>query len=306
MRRGSVLLPTSLLKVSIFQVPEKPFTYQFIVSSKTKNYLPFAKDLMEPRSDVKEHETFIQRPKSLPDFLSVFSKAKKPEKRPVTPEPSSVPEEPVRETPNPLRFVTQQRSRTSSLPAITVWMSPKQSLRKIEIPPSEPSESCSESLNSPLDDLNEFFSTDSFDEFPFNVERKPQKVPLTSCFKPSDLPLLNFDDLAKMDDEMSSETSGVYSPRSVFSSERSCEVDSNPGISFWNCQTREKPPPLLSLGKNSSGNSSMEAAQDTAMEATQDSTMDVWHVPCAEEEDSFDVEMDLLNELIIEDSNSDI
>lgn len=50
----------------------------------------------------------------------------------------------------------------------------------------------------------------------------------------------------------------------------------------------------------------MEVTTDTAMETAHDTAMDVWYVPCAEEEDSFEVEMGLLSELIIEDSNSGI
>ena len=195
---------------------------------------------MQYRSEEKTDNT-NQRTKSLPDFLSVFSSLVKKEKQPTT---SKVPAPADSGTPSSCmkkRFTLGgvKRERIESLPnELYCWRQGSDALSLATSTDSSPDVPLS-----PTDDLKENCWSDSMDEFLFGERKYPQKVPLTACFKACDMPLLNFQDLLKLEEG----SSDCFSSLSPEDSERSHDVDMNNDTSFWISQMKENPELKLPL-----------------------------------------------------------
>lgn len=224
---------------------------------------------MQHRS-VEKSDNTNQRAKSLPDFLSVFSSLLKKEKQPTA---NKVPSPTDSSTPSssPKKMFSLggvKRERIESLPSeLYRWRQESDALSLVTSTDSSP-----DIPLSPNDDLKENSWSDSMDEFLFGERKYPQNVPITACFKASDMPLLNFQDLLKLDEG----SSDCFSSLSPESSERSYDVEMNNDTSFWISQMEENPelkfplkmeiPSYEAGGVHPQYNNSTEKAVDMEME----------------------------------------
>ena len=189
---------------------------------------------MQNRVEEKPEST-SQRTKSLPDFLSVFSSLVEREEQP-TGSNGAIPMDSNVSPPRLNELLLPEgvkKERTESLP--TIFNVQRQDSDASSWVTS--TDSSSDAPLSPLDDLKENLWPDSMDEFLFGEKKFPQKVPVTACFKACDMPLLNFQDILRLDES----TSDCYSPLSPESSERSYEVELNDDTSFWISKMNENP-----------------------------------------------------------------
>lgn len=132
-----------------------------------------------------------------------------------------------------------KRERTESLPP-TLMLSRQDSDGSSWIASTD---SSSDVPLSPKDELMEFSWLDAKDGFAFRERTTPEKVPETAIFKPGDLPLLNFEDLLKLEDDLPI----CCSPLSIEGSDRSCDVELCEDTSFWIYKMNENPELNLSL-----------------------------------------------------------
>lgn len=182
-----------------------------------------------------------QRPKSLPNFFSVFHKLFKNENRCAN-FSDTVPTASVTASPpssNLLLVPKDKRVRAASLPSSTTF----QRQNSIGSSKVTSTESTSDAPTSPIDEMNEMLWVDQMELFPFKERSAPEKIPETACFKPRDLPLLSLNDLLKLEDDKPD----CYSPLSVCSSEQSCDMELCEDTSFWMSKMRQNPELKLSF-----------------------------------------------------------
>jgi len=249
----------------IEKAADQPYTYKFILSEKTLRYLPtqgeLAQYIPEETSDYTN-----QRTKSLPDFLSVFSPLCSNEQQS---ESGSTPSSTESSVPTPEMPRGVIRERTDSLP-LNLNVRRQNSDGSSWITSTD---SGSEAPLSPFDDLKENPWSDSLDEFLFGSKKFPQKVPVTACFKAGDMPLLNFQDLLRLDES----ASDCCSPLTPESSERSYEVEISNDTSFWISRMEENPELKLPLEMEipSYGEGDLKYVDDMKTEKAIDSDIDM-------------------------------
>ena len=272
-----------MIVLFLLKAADQPYTYRFILSEKTLLYLPTQEELLKYKATEKSVRRECQRPKSLPDFLSVFSTMMERCKESMTVDvPASI-DSAMSPSDSDRLFVLKKdsRERTGSLP-------PKLMFNRQDSDGSSwitSTDSSSDAPLSPKDDLKDFSWVDSVDAFSFRERGAPQKVPITACFKPGDLPLLNFQDLLNLDGDTGHD---CCSPLSIESSERSYEYELCEDTSFWISKMDENPDLKFSLGMEEVPRCEIEGRvpEPSANENNGDSSMDI------------DTEMDIVQEII--------
>ncbi len=206
-----------------------------MLSDRTEDYLPKpAEDIVQkPFQAIQENvqKTFRglgntpanhQRPRSLPDtFRHVEDQenSRKGVKRKLDVGSffSSLFKKSDRLSPN--AYVTE-RERTASLPSYIRWVD-ETTLGNVQ------GNYGSIDHSELLSDLTVLSSDDWEDEFLLRRSTKQLEMPVTSCFTAKDLPLLDFEDIRSLDDDICSDTSTSCSYASPRSSEPYFEMDFN-------------------------------------------------------------------------------